>query len=57
MHPSIQPYAAFSVKDGSKVIIAIQNEREWARFCSQVLKNLNLLLILFLTVITQGLKT
>ena len=38
MHPSIQPYAAFSVKDGSKVIIAIQNEREWARFCSQVLK-------------------
>ena len=38
MHPSIQPYAAFSVKDGSKVIIAIQNEREWARFCIQVLK-------------------
>ena len=38
MHPSIQPYAAFSVKDGSKVIIAIQNEREWARFCTQVLK-------------------
>jgi itaconate CoA-transferase len=38
MHPSIQPYAAFSVKDGSKVIIAIQNEREWARFCAQVLK-------------------
>ena len=38
MHPTIQPYAAFSVKDGSQVIIAIQNEREWARFCSQVLK-------------------
>ena len=38
MHPSIQPYAAFSVKDGSKIIIAIQNEREWARFCTQVLK-------------------
>ena len=38
MHPSIQPYAAFSVKDGSKVIIAIQNEREWRRFCAQVLK-------------------
>ena len=38
MHPTIQPYAAFTVKDGSKIIIAIQNEREWARFCSQVLK-------------------
>jgi itaconate CoA-transferase len=38
MHPTIQPYAAFKVKDGSKIIIAIQNEREWARFCSQVLK-------------------
>lgn len=38
MHPSIQPYAAFAVKDGSKVIIAIQNEREWARFCAEVLK-------------------
>tara|TARA_B100000609_G_scaffold191368_1_gene180140 strand:+ start:112 stop:1242 length:1131 start_codon:yes stop_codon:yes gene_type:complete len=38
MHPSIQPYAAFSVKDGSKILIAIQNEREWARFCNQVLK-------------------
>jgi itaconate CoA-transferase len=38
MHPTIQPYAAFTVKEGSKIIIAIQNEREWARFCSQVLK-------------------
>ncbi|MEM8843313.1 MAG: CaiB/BaiF CoA-transferase family protein [Pseudomonadota bacterium] len=37
MHPTIQPYAAFPVKDGSQVIIAIQNEREWVRFCDQVL--------------------
>ena len=37
MHPTIQPYAAFKVKDGSQIIIAIQNEREWDRFCSQVL--------------------
>ena len=37
MHPTIQPYAAFKVKDGSQIIIAIQNEREWARFCSKVL--------------------
>ena len=38
MHPTIQPYAAFLLKDGSKIVIAIQNEREWARFCSLVLK-------------------
>ena len=38
MHPTIQPYAAFSVNDGSRVLIAIQNEREWARFCDQVLE-------------------
>ena len=38
MHPTIQPYAAFSLKDGSKIVIAIQNEREWARFCLLVLK-------------------
>ena len=38
MHPTIQPYAAFLLKDDSKIVIAIQNEREWARFCSLVLK-------------------
>lgn len=38
MHPTIQPYAAFKVNDGSQVIIAIQNEREWARFCDKVLE-------------------
>lgn len=37
MHPTIQPYAAFTVQDGSQVIIAIQNEREWGRFCDTVL--------------------
>ncbi len=37
MHPTIQPYAAFKVNDGSQVIIAIQNEREWAQFCDKVL--------------------
>lgn len=37
MHPTIQPYAAFKVNDGSQVIIAIQNEREFARFCDKVL--------------------
>lgn len=37
MHPTIQPYGAFAVEDGSLVIIAIQNEREWARFCERIL--------------------
>ena len=33
-HPSISPYGAFPTKDGALVLISIQNEREWAAFCS-----------------------
>lgn len=33
-HPSISPYGAFATKDGSMVLISIQNEREWADFCA-----------------------
>ncbi len=36
-HPSICPYGAFSLTDGSLVLIAIQNEREWAEFCAKFL--------------------
>lgn len=36
-HPSISPYGAFETKDGHLVLISIQNEREWASFCSLVL--------------------
>ena len=36
-HPSICPYGAFPTADGSLVLISIQNEREWARFCDGVL--------------------
>ncbi len=36
MHPSIAPYAAFPCKDG-EIVIAVQNEREWKRFCADVL--------------------
>ena len=36
-HPSICPYGAFPLEDGALVLIAIQNEREWAAFCAQVL--------------------
>ncbi|MGG5822468.1 CaiB/BaiF CoA transferase family protein [Falsiroseomonas sp. HW251] len=35
-HPSIAPYGVFRVRDGL-VLISIQNEREWARFCAEVL--------------------
>ena len=36
-HPSIAPYEAFASADGDEVVIAIQNEREWVRFCADVL--------------------
>jgi itaconate CoA-transferase len=36
-HPSICPYGAFPLADGSLVLIAIQNEREWAEFCAEFL--------------------
>ena len=33
-HPSICPYGAFATRDGTLVLISIQNEREFAQFCS-----------------------
>lgn len=36
-HPSISPYGAYPTADDSLVLISIQNEREWAAFCSGVL--------------------
>jgi len=36
-HPSIAPYGAYRAQDGAETIVAIQNEREWARFCAEVL--------------------
>jgi len=36
-HPSIAPYGAYAARDGRPVVIAIQNEREWASFCEKVL--------------------
>lgn len=36
-HPTIAPYGAFSGADGKQVLFSIQNEREWARFCSELL--------------------
>ena len=36
-HPSVAPYGAFALADGSSILISIQNEREWANFCRVVL--------------------
>ena len=37
-HPSIAPYGAFVTADGTPVLVAVQNEREWCAFCRQVLE-------------------
>jgi crotonobetainyl-CoA:carnitine CoA-transferase CaiB-like acyl-CoA transferase len=36
-HATISPYGAYRCGDGQDIVIAIQNEREWTRFCEQVL--------------------
>jgi crotonobetainyl-CoA:carnitine CoA-transferase CaiB-like acyl-CoA transferase len=36
-HPSIAPYGAFTSLDAKDIVISIQNEREWADFCTIVL--------------------
>ena len=36
-HPSIHPYGAYGTKGGNQILIAIQNEREFARLCADVL--------------------
>jgi len=36
-HPTIAPYGAFATRDGHDVLVAVQSEREWRRFCHHVL--------------------
>ncbi len=36
-HASIAPYGPYTAKGGHLVLIAIQNDREWSRFCAEVL--------------------
>jgi itaconate CoA-transferase len=36
-HAAIAPYGPFASGDGKVLYLGIQNEREWARFCEQVL--------------------
>ncbi|MGH7603217.1 MAG: CaiB/BaiF CoA transferase family protein [Gemmatimonadaceae bacterium] len=38
-HATIVPYGPFAAGDGGTVFLSIQNEREFARFCEQVLGN------------------
>ncbi|AEA26274.1 CaiB/BaiF CoA transferase family protein [Pseudonocardia benzenivorans] len=36
-HPTIAPYGAFPTADGTPVLVAVQNDREWRRLCEVVL--------------------
>lgn len=37
-HPSIAPYGVFATKDDKDILISIQSEREWVKFCAQFLQ-------------------
>ncbi|MFJ1759422.1 CaiB/BaiF CoA transferase family protein [Amycolatopsis sp. NPDC088138] len=32
-HPAIAPYGTFTAGDGTELVLAVQNDREWAAFC------------------------
>ena len=36
-HGFVAPYGSYHTKDGRQVLLSIQNDREWADFCHQVL--------------------
>lgn len=38
-HPSIAPYGVFHTRDGKDIVMAIQSDREWARFSAVFLRN------------------
>ena len=38
-HPTIAPYGLYACGDGESVLLSIQNDPEWQRFCSDVLDN------------------
>jgi len=41
-HATISPYGAYRCGDGLDIVIAIQNEREWRRFCAELLGDVGL---------------
>jgi len=42
-HPTIAPYGPYPAGDGKSVFIGLQNEREWVRFCNEVIERPDLL--------------
>jgi len=42
-HSTIAPYGPYAAGDGKVVFIGLQNEREWERFCTEVLEQPDLL--------------
>jgi crotonobetainyl-CoA:carnitine CoA-transferase CaiB-like acyl-CoA transferase len=38
-HATIAPYGPYPTADGDVILIAVQNDREWARFCADVLRD------------------
>ena len=41
-HATIAPYGAYGCADGRRIVLSIQNEREWAAFCAQLLGKVEL---------------
>ncbi|KAH8653388.1 CoA-transferase family III [Xylariales sp. PMI_506] len=41
-HAAICPYGPFATGGGGSVMLGVQNEREWARLCAEVLDDVNL---------------
>lgn len=41
-HPTIAPYGVFDTASGSRLLISIQNEREWQSLCASVIGQPNL---------------
>jgi itaconate CoA-transferase len=41
-HPMVAPYGSFAGSDGRQVLLAVQNQREWHRFCDVVLERMDL---------------
>lgn len=37
-HPNIAPYGAYMTANNKQIVIAVQSDREWQRFCKQVLR-------------------
>ncbi|GGL40149.1 CaiB/BaiF CoA transferase family protein [Nocardia jinanensis] len=36
-HATIAPYGGFETAEGTRILLAVQNDREWNRFCAQVI--------------------